>query len=60
MDATATPARRYYDNIAALRKGKITPDEYRAANRAMRDEFGEDGYEAAKLKAICFDINANG
>lgn len=38
--------------MADLRKGKITPDDFRAIMRASRKANGEQGHDLAKFKAV--------
>jgi hypothetical protein len=45
-------ARRWYENAAALRAGRITAEEARANNAALRAEIGDAAYEQARVVAM--------
>ena len=50
--STSQAAEQIHTNATALRKGKITPDEFRARVRALKAELGETAYDAAKMRAV--------
>jgi hypothetical protein len=45
-------ARRIGELSIAMRKGAATPDEYRAAMRASREQHGDDLHEVVKALAL--------
>jgi len=53
-------ARARYDTMAQLTRGKITPDECRAANAALRAKVGDEAFEAAAGAAVANHVRAFG
>jgi hypothetical protein len=47
-----TPARRFHATLTGLRSGRITADQARAQNAALRADIGPAAYEAAKRTAL--------
>ena len=58
--AAAPVAAEMAANMVALTRGKITADEWRARNRAMRAEHGDTVCELAKSGAVVRHIAACG
>lgn len=50
--STHEAARAYKQNMDRLHSGAITPDAFRAANRALKAEVGEAVHADAKWLAI--------
>lgn len=50
--AMKTSARKIGEIMIAMRKGKATPDQYRAAMRESRELHGDDLHEIVKAHAL--------
>jgi hypothetical protein len=48
----AITAETIFDAMRALRRGEITPDEFRAIMRRSREEHGEEAHERLKVVAL--------
>jgi hypothetical protein len=55
-----SPAATMTETVALLRSGKITADEARARNRALKAQIGEAGMQAATVAWVCHDQRVNG
>jgi hypothetical protein len=49
-----TTAKDYKQAMDDLRKGKITPDEFRAISRQSREQNGQEAHDRIKFQAAAW------